>query len=310
MKKIPFPGTTPYPREIRIWSPEGAPRAIILISHGMAEHIDRYHHLGMHLAARGYQVAGYNHLGHGANAPIKGWFAEHDGWGQTVEDLHQVMTWLAQQTPGIPRVLLGHSMGSFLSREFILRYPDSLDALVLCGTGWHPKALCLSGLIPAKLLCGLGREKKESKFLDTLAFSSNNKPFQEKNGLVYDWLSRDGAEVQKYADSPLCGFVFTAGGFRDLFHGLLALTDLDRLSRIPKGMPIRMLSGSMDPVGGMGKGVKTVYKQYQDAGIEDVTMQLYDGARHELFNEINKTEVMDELADWLDQLVASRERSI
>lgn len=310
MKKVPFPGTTPYPRAVRLWEPMGAPRAVILISHGMAEHIDRYDRLGKHLTARGYLVAGYNHLGHGEEAPIKGWYAKQDGWGHAVEDLHQVMSWLQAQYPSIPHILLGHSMGSFLSREFVLRHPDSLDALVLCGTGWYPKQLAKAGLLPAKILCALGREKKKSKFLDTLAFSSNNKPFKKKDGLVYDWLSRDKAEVQKYADDPLCGFVFTAGGFRDLFNGLVALSDVNRLKRLPKDLPVHIISGDMDPVGGMGEGVRTVRDQYKDAGLTDVSMVLYEGGRHEIFNETNRNEVMDELADWLDALVSSRERSV
>lgn len=172
------------------------------------------------------------------------------------------------------------------------------------------KQLAKAGLLPAKILCALGREKKKSKFLDTLAFSSNNKPFKKKDGLVYDWLSRDKAEVQKYADDPLCGFVFTAGGFRDLFNGLVALSDVNRLKRLPKDLPVHIISGDMDPVGGMGEGVRTVRDQYKDAGLTDVSMVLYEGGRHEIFNETNRNEVMDELADWLDALVSSRERSV
>jgi len=310
MKRLmPFPGKTPYPREIRLWSPEGSPRAVVLISHGMAEQIDRYDRLAQRLNQEGILVAGYNHLGHGAEAPVLGWFAAQDGWGQAVQDLNAAMTWLAGQAPGLPRVLLGHSMGSFLAREYALRYPTGLDALVLCGTSWFSKALARPALLVARLQKALGKGRQPSKLLDKLAFSTHNKPFEKDGNTAFDWLSRDEAEVRKYVEDPYCGFVFTTGGFYDLFSGLYALTDLSRLKAIPASLPIYIISGDRDPVGKMGLGVKAVHRQYQDAGVTDVHMKLYPGARHELFNESNKEEVMDELTAWLMGRVSSREGS-
>jgi alpha-beta hydrolase superfamily lysophospholipase len=300
MQTIPFPGNTPYPRSVSLWRPAGAPRALVLLSHGMAEHIARYDHVGAALAGRGYLVAGYNHLGHGAEAPRLGWFAGRDGWSRLVEDLKTVMDSLA--TPGLPRVLLGHSMGSFLAREYALRYPDGLDALVLSGTGWHPRLLCVAGLLPAKTLCFLGQGHKPSALLDRLAFSANNKPFASAGGTACDWLSRDARQVQAYLADPLCGFVFTASGFADLFVGLLDLSRTVRLKSLPPGLPVLLLSGSCDPVGGMGKGVHAVAGQYRDAGLGKVMTRLYEGARHEVFNETNRQEVLEDLAAWLNQL--------
>lgn len=300
MQTIPFPGNTPYPRSVSLWQPAGAPRALVLLSHGMAEHIARYDHVGAALAGRGYLVAGYNHLGHGAEAPRLGWFAERDGWSRLVEDLKTVMDSLA--TPGLPRVLLGHSMGSFLAREYALRYPDGLDALVLSGTGWHPRLLCVAGLLPAKTLCFLGQGHKPSALLDRLAFSANNKPFASAGGTACDWLSRDARQVQAYLADPLCGFVFTASGFADLFVGLLDLSRIVRLKSLPSGLPVLLLSGSCDPVGGMGKGVHAVAGQYRDAGLGKVMTRLYEGARHEVFNETNRQEVLEDLAAWLNRL--------
>jgi len=306
---VPFPVKTPYPRELRLWEPAGSPRAVLLISHGMAEQIDRYDRLAQRLNQEGILVAGYNHLGHGAEAPLLGWFAAQDGWGQAVADLQTVMSWLASRHPGLPRVLLGHSMGSFLAREYALRDPTGLDALVLCGTGWYPNALTMPALTLARIQKKLGRDREQSKLLDKLAFSRHNKPFKKDGITPFDWLSRDGEEVRKYVEDPYCGFVFTAGGFYDLFSGLKALAHLPRLKALPASLPIYLIAGDKDPVGAFGAGVKTVAQQYRDAGVQDVQIKLYDGARHELFNETNREQVMDDLAAWLESQLSSTERS-
>lgn len=299
MKRIPFPEKTPYAREVRVWTPAGKPLALVQISHGMAEHIDRYDRLGQALAGAGYLVFGHNHLGHGAEAPVLGWFAEKGGWGQAVLDLASVMNHMSQQYPGVPRVLLGHSMGSFLAREYALRFPDGLDALVLSGTGWYSRALSASGKLPARVIRALGRDSKPSRTLHHLSFSRHNKPFQTKGGSPNAWLSRDEHEVAKYDRDPLCGFLFTAGGFYDLFSGLHQLSYVERLQGLNKDMPVYFLSGDHDPVGAFSKGVKTVYGQLKDAGLTDVKMKLYQEGRHEMFNEVNREEVTKDLIEWL-----------
>lgn len=303
MIRLPFPAESPYPRGLTLWEPAGKTRGIVLISHGMAEHIARYDELGKALANAGYLAAGYDHLGHGKNAPVKGFFAEKSGWDRAVSDLDDVMRFLSARASGVPRILFGHSMGSFLAREVALSHPDSLDALVLSGTGWQGKALCVSGLIPASLICLLGGAKKPSGFLDRLAFSANNRPFRSEGGTAFDWLSRDKAEVRKYVDDPLCGFVFTAGGFRDLFTGLLRLTRLDRLNTLPRDLPVLLISGGECSVGRRGAGPETVAGQYRKAGLKNVTVKIYEGARHELFNEINRDQVRKDLISWLDDLL-------
>lgn len=302
MRTVPFPGDSGR-RTLRIWEPDSAPRAIVLISHGMAEHITRYGEFARRLAARGFIAAGANHLGHGEEAGILGYFADSDGWGRAVEDLHAAMSFLSSLAPGAKKVLFGHSAGSFLAREYALRYPEELDALVLSATGWHPKALCLTGLSLAGLMCGLGFRKKPSRALDALSFSANNKAFASQGGTKFDWLSRDAAEVRRYADDPLCGFVFTAGGFKDLFTGLLALADTGRQRALPPRLPVYLMSGSEDPVGGRGKGVETIASQYRAAGLSEVTLKLYPGARHELLHETNRDEAIADLLAWLDGVV-------
>lgn len=304
MITLPFPGDGPYPRGLRLWEPTGALRGSVLISHGMAEHISRYARLADRLNAAGYAVFGYNHLGHGEEAPLKGYAGDNDGWGNMVGDLDSVIRFAKTYFPGAPLVLLGHSMGSFLAREYVLRHPHGADALVLSGTGWHPKPLCVAGKLMASVFCALGDPRAASRALDRLAFSANNKPFHPAR-TAFDWLSRDEAEVDKYVADPLCGFVFTAGGFRDLFGGLYALADLDRLKALPESLPVLLISGASDPVSDGGKGVHTIAGQYLKAGLQDVAVRLYEGARHELFNEINREDVYRDLIAWLDTSLPS-----
>lgn len=302
MEKQFYLSSAPYQRYLRIWKPKGTPNMIILVSHGMAEHIDRYHELGVYLSQQGYLLAGLNHLGHGEEAPVLGWFAQKDGWDKLITDLKSIFDLFKKDYPQVPLVLLGHSMGSFLAREFVLRHPNILSALILSGTGWHPKGLCLAGLLPAQIICMIGLGKKPSKMLDKLAFSANNKQFCSPSGTSFDWLSRDSEQVKQYVKDPFCGFVFTGGGFRDLFAGLLALSNTNRIQKLPKDLPIYLISGDQDPVGQCGKGVKTIAQQYLDNGIKRVEVKLYDGARHELFFEINKLQVMQDLVNWLNQI--------
>ena len=186
-------------------------------------------------------------------------------------------------------------MGSFLAREYALRWGRELDGLILSGTGYYGKALCAAG----RMLAKLSPKKKPAAFVNGIAFAGNNKPFAPgRTG--FEWLSRDEKEVDRYVSDPLCGFTFTGSAFADFFGGLLALTDESRLSAMPGELPVYFLSGDCDPVGQMGKGVLRVAEQFRNAGMERVAVKLYPGARHELFNELNREEVTADLIAWLD----------
>lgn len=278
----------------RLWQPVGEPRAVVQLVHGMAEHIDRYDRMARALTAQGYVVAGRNHRGHGPEAETLGYFADKDGWNALVEDAHDLSLALKKQYPGLPFILLGHSMGSFVSREYALRYGRELSALVLSGTGYYPAALCAV----AGALAAVSPQKKPAKLVDKLAFSGSNKAFSPAR-TPFDWLSRDEQEVDAYMADPLCGFVFTGAAFRDFFGGLRALADESRLTALPQDLPVYFLAGDQDPVGQSGSGVKKVAEQFRRAGVRDVTVRLYPGGRHEMFNEINRDEVDQELAAWL-----------
>ena len=282
----------------RIWKPESTPKAIIQIVHGMAEYIDRYDRPAKALNAAGYLVCGRNHRGHGPDAKLLGYFADEKGWEVILNDAHEVSLDIKKQYPGVPFILLGHSMGSFLAREYAIRYGSELDGLILSGTGMYGRPLCRAG----KLMASLSPKKKPANFVNNIAFAGNNKPFAPgRTG--FEWLSRDEKEVDKYVADPLCGFTFTGKAFADFFGGLEALTYENDLKAMPKELPVYFMSGDHDPVGQMGEGVRQVADQFKRIGMQDVTVKLYKDARHELFNEFNRDEVTADLIGWLNKKI-------
>lgn len=286
-------------RETHLWLPAGEPKAVIQIIHGMAEHIGRYEQTAKELNRAGYAVAGINLRGHGENAERKGWFADKNGWGRLLEDHRELTLQMRKRFPGKPLVLLGHSMGSFLAREYAIRWKGDMDALVLSGTGHYDKMLCGTG----KVLASVSPRKRPAHLVNSIAFTGNNKAFTPAR-TGFEWLCRDEKEVDAYVASPLCGFVFTGSAFRDFFGGLVKLCDTLRLESIRRDLPVLFISGDQDPVGQMGKGVKITAEEYRKAGISDVKVNLYPGARHELFHETNRDEAIRDLTGWLDRYFA------
>lgn len=296
METIPFKLKNGEEHPIRLWVPEGAPRCVVQIVHGMAEHIDRYERLALFLNARGIAVAGINLAGHGAESKVLGWFSDQDGWKMVLEDINGVRAKLKERLPDVPYVLMGHSMGSFLVRSYLAAYPVP-DLAVLSGTGTYLKGLCGFGKALAAL-CSVFGGQKPSKLVSAISFSANNKPFKPAR-TAYDWLSRDEKEVDKYVSDPYCGFLFTAKAYQDFFGGLKGIASDEHLNTFPKAVPLYVMSGECDPVGQMGKGVHQAAERYRAAGCKDVTVKLYEGARHEILNETNRDEVMGDLAHWL-----------
>lgn len=302
LEKIPFTSVAGRPLTLYLWQTDAPCRGVIQLVHGMAEHIARYDRLARALCAAGYTVAGHSHLGHGEDAREDelGFFGRRDGWDHLVEDVHAAHEMLLKRFPGQRFAILGHSMGSFVTREYLLRYGGDLTAAVICGTGWFPGPLC-SVARAAAALCGVfGGWQKPAPLVDRLMSKDNNKAFAPAR-TPFDWLSRDTAEVDKYMADLRCGFLFTARGYYDMFMGLKSLSRLHRLATLPGNLPVLFISGDADPIGAQGKGVNTVAQQFRDAGVRDVTVRLYPGARHELFNETNRDEITAELIDWLNR---------
>jgi alpha-beta hydrolase superfamily lysophospholipase len=281
-----------------VWRPDGTPKGVVQLTHGMAEHIKRYDGLARALNSAGFLAVGHNHLGHGETAVTKGYFAKKGGWDILLNDMHKVRQDTQKEYPGLPYFMLGHSVGSFLVRCYLFSHSQGLRGTVLTGTGAFSKAEIRQGLLLSGLLILLGMGRRPAKLVDTLAFSANNKPFLPAQ-TPFDWLSRDGEKVKAYANDPMCGFPFTAKGYRDMFTGMKRMADANSMKAMDKGLAVLFLSGSRDPVGKNGLGMQRVVDAFRDAGMKDITVKLYPEARHEVFNELNRQEVYDDLIHWL-----------
>lgn len=279
---------------------DGTPRGLVQIAHGMAEHCARYARLADALAAAGWAVITHDHRGHGASAPSErdlGHFADEQGWRKVREDLRQVRAAGRERVPDGPLVLLGHSMGSFIALSEQIDAKGSVDRLVLSGSNQGGGALESAGLGAAKLERLRQGKRGKSKLLAFLSFGSFNKGFEGRT--EFDWLSRDEAEVDKYVADPWCGFDCTDQLWVDLLEALIDNGRPDRMRRLPAELPVYLLCGERDPVSQGGKGVHGLEKQLRAAGLDDVTRRVYRDARHEMFNETNRDEVVEDLLEWL-----------
>ena len=283
--------------------PEGQPRAVLQMTHGMVEYIGRYEQLARVLAGQGIAAVGHDHLGHGGSVASKadyGYFGL-DGNRLLLEDIHAVTRWAKAQPElaGLPWFLLGHSMGSFYARQYICEYGDELNGAILMGTGWQPRAAVLAGRALCHLLAACKGWRYRSRLVNSMAFGSYNRAFEPAR-TPSDWLNRDEREVDRYRAEERCSFIFTLNGYDSLFTGLARLCDKKLLARAPKGLPLLFLSGDADPVGGMGKGVRKAAQSMRDAGLRQVEVKLYPGARHELLLELNREEVFADIAAFID----------
>ncbi len=280
------------------------PRGVVQISHGMAEHAKRYENFARKLNEAGYIVYANDHRGHGKSVSSNdelGIVADSDGFNKTVDDMHVLTLKIKEKYPELPIVLFGHSMGSFLVQKYIMLYGKDVDLVILSGSnGSNPKVL---SYIATKMARGevkkLGRETKSEK-MDKLFFSSYNKRIKA-NRTKFDWLSRDDVEVDKYIADPFCGFLFSAGAYLDLVLGIISIDSETGIEKVPKNLPIYIVSGDMDPVCNYGKGVRKLTSRYKKHGITNVELKLYQGARHEVLNEKNKDEVIDGIVTFIEK---------
>ena len=289
----------------RMCVPDAEPRAIVQIIHGIAEYIDRYDEFMSFLADNGIIAVGTDHLGHGKSIESDeqtGFFAYDNGWDYVVRDEEVLRLAMHENYPELPIIVFGHSMGSFMARTLLIRYPDAFNAAIISGTGNQGAALVNGGLFMGNLVTGLKGAHHYNKFLNNLAFGSYNKIYDNPK-TEYDWLSRDEANVQKYIDDPLCGFIPSCSLFRDMMTGVKFITNKKNLTAMNKDMPVYFMSGDMDPVGECGKGVQKAYNNFLEAGMKDVSIKLYPGGRHEMLNEINKDEVYTDILAWLDSKI-------
>lgn len=287
------------------WVPEGKVVCIFQIVHGMAEYIERYEELARYLGEKGILVTGDDHLGHGKSVPeggIYGYFCEQDPATVVVRDVHRLKKMTQEDYPGVPYVILGHSMGSFILRNYLFRYGTGIEGAIICGTGSKSKALVMASQIIAAVQGAVLGDAHASKLIDRLAFGSSNKKIADAK-TPFDWLCTDAEVVDAYLKDELCGFTFTVNGFKTLFQLLKRLNKAENLNKMPKDLPVIFISGDMDPVGDYGEGVRKAYEDFQNAGMKRVSMKLYPGGRHELLNETNKKQVYEELYPWIMERV-------
>lgn len=287
--------------------PEGEVRAIVQLSHGMVEFIDRYKPLAEYLAARGILVTGNDHLGHGGSIRTRadyGYFAEPDGNRAVLDDLHAMTVLTKKLYPGVPYFLLGHSMGSFYARQYLCEWGSELDGAIILGTGFQPKALVAFARTVCRVLAVFFGWQHRSRLVAELSFLGYNKGLEGRT--THDWLNRDQAEVDKYLAEERCTFTFTLNAYYSMFSGILRLHDPAFLARMPKELPLLFLSGDADPVGEQGKGVRRAIQSLKDAGVQNIESIFYPGARHELLVETNKLEVFGDIAAWLDKQLAKQ----
>lgn len=289
-----------------LWEPSGIPKGILQISHGMCEYILRYAPFAQWLANQGWVVAGADHLGHGSTALSQedlGYFQPQDPSRQVVEDLWAVSRWVREQYPHLPLFLLGHSMGSFLARRYAMTYGDSLAGLILMGTGNQPRGLIRAGLVLCSLIGTFRGERYRSSLLYKMTLGSYNRPFAPARTSC-DWLSKNPENVDRYLQDPLCQFRFTVNGYRTLLETLDYIENPQNIARLPRRLPILLVSGAKDPVGDMGKGVLQVYRSYK-AQCAPVAYKLYPGLRHEILNEKESSQVYRDLLHWLNSQLES-----
>ena len=306
-RKIAYPSSdgihTVHGRE---WLPQGEPRGVLQLVHGVAEHVGRYGHVAQFFCRHGLVVCGEDHLGHGLTAREGelGFFASKGGWDLLVEDIRRLRELEGEKYPGIPYVMLGHSMGSFLTRTYLIRCPGTLDGAVLSGTGQENGMLVAGGKAAANVLCALLGPKYVSRLIYHISLGSYNRKFRPGRGQG-SWLSRDEEWLSQGRDDPLTSFKPTVSMFRDMLGGIQEIGKLSNLERMDKDTPIYFFSGDQDPVGAEGRGVRKVETLFRRAGCRDVTVRLYPGGRHEMLNETNRQQVMEELLAWLEEKVLS-----
>lgn len=280
-------------------------KGIVQISHGMAEWAYRYDYFAKALNREGYIVYANDHRGHGLTAPSMedvGYISDNDGFFDKVEDMRELNQLIREEHPSLPVVLFGHSMGSFLSQRYIQLYGSDLVGVILSGSNGKQGPIINLGIALAYLEMKFKGRRHRSRLLDKLSFGSYNRAFPD-NRTKFDWLSRDEKLVDRYIEDPYCGGIFTSSFFYDFLRGLKMITRRKNLEAVSKNLPIYIFSGSMDPVGGFGKGVEKLKEMYETHGLKEVSLVLYPEGRHEMLNEINRDEVIEDIVRWLDKIL-------
>ncbi len=283
------------------WLPEGAPKAVLQIAHGIAEYVHRYNDFAAFLAENGIAVVGEDHIGHGESV-AKGaphvYFAEKDGWNKVVADIHTLRNMYGEKYPDVPYFLMGHSMGSFLARTYLIKFPGDVDGAVIMGTGQQSPALIAGGKAIGKIIGKLNGFDKPHDIVTNLAFGSYTKGIENVRTPL-DWLSVNEENVDRYIADPKCGEPATVGLFLDMLGGIDFIRRQENVDKMDVTKPVLFIAGEKDPVGDFGKGVKAAFATFDKAGVKDLSCKLYPGLRHEILNEDCGKNVYEYIYDWL-----------
>ncbi len=288
------------------WMPDVPPKALVMLSHGMAEHSGRYARLAQAVCGAGYGVYALDQRGHGRTADegTLGLYADNDGWNKVVGDLASLNQHIGQQHPGLPIILLGHSMGSYIAQAYMLHHSASLHGAILSGSNFQPVALYRAARLIARIERARQGLRGRSALIDFLSFGSFNKAFKP-NRTAFDWLSRDPVEVDTYIHDPLCGFRCTNQLWVDLLGGLQHISKASNLAQIDPGLPMLLIGGECDPVS-EGKRLKSLAHALREAGCQHLQLTIYPQARHEVFNETNRDDVTADVLTWLEYALTLR----
>lgn len=290
------------------WVPEGEIRGVVQLIHGIGDYAMRYDAFARHLNSLGFAVVANDHMGHGASIGydgLQGYF--HGGWFAAVKDVMTLMRSTMAAYPGVPYVLFGHSMGSFMARTILAKYPNcGISACVICGTAWQNPVMLASAGALARLVCKTEGEQTPSQLLHNLMFGSYNARVEHRS-TPCDWISRDASIVRAYVADPRCGFVATAGLIRDMMEGIAFIQKDSSLKAMPKELPVLFVAGGDDPVGAYGKGVDQAFRAFKKAGMGHVRKKIYPLCRHEILNEINRAEIFRDLGNWIIKVTSHKE---
>jgi alpha-beta hydrolase superfamily lysophospholipase len=289
---------------VNAWVPTTAPKAVVMLSHGMAEHSGRYDRLGAALAEEGFALYAHDQRGHGRTAAhgVLGHYADKDGWNKVVGDLAALSASIGQRHPGAPVFLLGHSMGSYIAQAYLLHHSASVQGAVLSGSNFQPVSLYRTAAVVARLERWRQGPTGRSALIEFLSFGSFNNKFKPVR-TPFDWLSRDPQEVDAYVIDPLCGFRCTNQFWLDMLGGLQQISKASNLAQIDKSLPILIMGGECDPVS-EGKRLKDLADALTGTDHHAVSLKIYPQARHEILNETNREGVTRDLLAWLDQALA------
>ena len=284
--------------------PEEKPTAVLLVVHGMCEHIGRYDKFARFIADNGISFYGYDLLGHGDSITSEdklGYFAE-EGYKIVQSDTLDLLKIVKEENPDVPCFIMGHSMGSFITRYFLSEHGDMLDGAIIMGTGNQPLIALKLGVLITKIIATFKGWKYRSSFVNSLVLGAYNKKF-EPSDTHCEWLSRNHDSNEEYFKDPKCGHCFTLNGFLNLFETIIKTQDKNQLIKMPKDLPIFFVSGDEDPVGSNGKEVKDAYNIFKELGMKDVKMKLYPNERHEILAELDADTVFNDILNWIKERV-------